>query len=125
MSDVLARLLLSAPIAGRNICDSLDCLWKTIWKTQLIHLDVERAQFISWLDQLCCTISRWIGLPTEIKDNERFLSLSETATECRVRRTADAVKLKLRTPKMLYTIKLDVAAAEDLLKKVKCPVREV
>ncbi len=64
-------------------------------------------------------------MPTEIKDTERFLSLSETATECRVRRTTDTVKLKLRTPKMLYTIKLDVATAEDLLKKVKCEVKEV
>lgn len=63
-------------------------------------------------------------MPTEIKDAERFLTLSETATECRVKRTKDVVKLKLRTPKMLYTIKLDAAAAEDLLKKVKCEIRE-
>jgi hypothetical protein len=64
-------------------------------------------------------------LPTEIKDVDRFLSLSETATECRVKRSGDTVKLKLRTPRMLYTIKLDVAKAEDLIKKVKCEVREV
>lgn len=63
-------------------------------------------------------------LPAEIKDADRFLTLSETATECRVKRTEDTVKLKLRTPKMLYTIKLDPATAEDLLKKLKCEIRE-
>jgi len=64
-------------------------------------------------------------LPTEIKDVEKFLGLSETATECRVKRSGETVKLKLRTPNMLYTIKLDVASAEDIIKKVKCEVREV
>ena len=64
-------------------------------------------------------------MPTEIKDVEKFLGLSETATECRVKRSGETVKLKLRTPNMLYTIKLDVASAEDIIKKVKCEVREV
>jgi len=64
-------------------------------------------------------------LPTEIKDVDQFLSLSQTATECRVKRSGDTVKLKLRTPKMLYTIKLDPARAEDLLKQIKCEVKEV
>ena len=85
----------------------------------------ERIQFILWSRKLFCAPSRWLSLTSEIKDVDRFLSLSETATECRVKRTGDKVKLKLRTPKMLYTIKLDVAAAEDLIKKVKCEVREV
>lgn len=64
-------------------------------------------------------------MPTEIKDVDQFLSLSQTATECRVKRSGDTVKLKLRTPKMLYTIKLDPARAEDLLKQIKCEVKEV
>ena len=85
----------------------------------------ERIQFISWSRKLFCAPPWWLGLPAEIKNVDKFLSLSETATECRVKRSGDTVKLKLRTPTMLYTIKLDVAAAEDLIKKVKCEVREV
>jgi hypothetical protein len=64
-------------------------------------------------------------LPTEIKDADQFLRLSETATECRVKRSGDTVKLKLRTPRMLYTIKLDIPRAEDLLKQIRCEVKEV
>jgi hypothetical protein len=63
-------------------------------------------------------------LPKEITDADKFLKISETASECRVKRLADVVKLKLRTPRELYTLKVDPAKAAELLKQVKCEVIE-
>ncbi len=64
-------------------------------------------------------------MPAEIFNLEEFLKLSESASECRVKRTKGIVKLKLRTKRRLYTIKLKEADAEEALKKVKCPIVEV
>lgn len=64
-------------------------------------------------------------MPAEISDVDRFIKLSENASECRVKRLEKEVKLKIRTPGRLYTIKLDVARAEEVLKQVKCEIREV
>jgi len=64
-------------------------------------------------------------MPTEIFNADEFVNLSANALECRVKRVKDVVKLKLRTPKQLYTIMLDEAKAEEILKKVHCEVREV
>ncbi|MEM2227005.1 MAG: hypothetical protein QXW19_04160 [Candidatus Bathyarchaeia archaeon] len=64
-------------------------------------------------------------MPQEIFDAGEFLRLSERASECRVKRSKGVVKLKLRTPRRLYTIKLDVERAEELLRAIKCPIREV
>jgi len=36
----------------------------------------------------------------------------------------DVVKLKLRTPSKLYTIKLDAERAAEVLRQVKCEVIE-
>jgi hypothetical protein len=63
-------------------------------------------------------------LPKEITDTEKFLKISETAVECRVKRLTDVVKLKLRTPRELYTLKVDPTKAAELLKQVKCEVIE-
>jgi hypothetical protein len=43
-------------------------------------------------------------MPKEITNEETFLKMSESAIECRVRRSGESVKLKLRTPKTLYTM---------------------
>jgi len=48
-------------------------------------------------------------MPVEIKDKEKFIELSEKATECRVKKNEDNTKLKIRTGKYLYTIKLDTS----------------
>jgi len=61
------------------------------------------------------------GLPKEILDPDEFLALAEKAQECRVKRLGDAMKLKLRTSRYLYTIKLETAEGEELLKKINCP----
>jgi len=63
-------------------------------------------------------------LPEAIADTDKFLKMSETALECRVKRLTDVVKLKLRTPRKLYTFKVDPATAAELLKQVKCEVIE-
>ncbi|MBS7655981.1 hypothetical protein KEJ50_05735 [Candidatus Bathyarchaeota archaeon] len=64
-------------------------------------------------------------MPAEIFSIEEFIKLSDSALECRVKRTKGVVKLKLRTKKKLYTIKLKESEAEEALKKVKCPIVEV
>lgn len=63
-------------------------------------------------------------LPTEIGDVEELVRISERAEECRVKRLRDTVKLKLRTPTKLYTIKLDAEKAATVLKQLKCEVIE-
>jgi len=63
-------------------------------------------------------------MPSEIADTEQFVKISERATECRVKRLKNVVKLKLRTSKQLYTIRLDPEKAAEILKQVKCEVIE-
>lgn len=64
-------------------------------------------------------------MPSEVLDAERFIRLAEAARECRVKRVEDVVKLKIRTPGKLYTLKLDVEKAQEVLKQIKCPIVEV
>ena len=64
-------------------------------------------------------------MPEDILDAEKFIALSEHAEECRVRRSEDVVKLKLRTVRKLYVLKLDPAKAEDIIKRLKCEVVDV
>lgn len=63
-------------------------------------------------------------MPSEIANTDEFVRLSERASECRVKRLKDIVKLKLRTSKRLYTINLDPEKAAEVLKLVKCEVIE-
>jgi len=64
-------------------------------------------------------------MPAEIKDTEEFLRLSERATYCAIKRLPKTVKLKLRTPRRLYTLKTDPAKAEEIIKKLSCEIREI
>ncbi len=63
-------------------------------------------------------------MPSEISDADEFIRIAERATECRVKRLKDVVKLKLRTSRQLYTIRVDAEKAADLLKQIKCEVIE-
>jgi hypothetical protein len=63
-------------------------------------------------------------MPVEIADTEKFVQVSERASVCRVKRLQDTVKLKLRTQKTLYTIKVDTKTAEELIKQIKCEIVE-
>jgi hypothetical protein len=64
-------------------------------------------------------------MPTEITDENMFMKMSESAIECRVRRSGESVKLKLRTPKKLYTMKVVGERAEEIIKGLACEVVEV
>ncbi len=64
-------------------------------------------------------------MPQEIFDPEEFLEISKRARECRVKRLKSVVKLKLRTQRQLYTLKVPPEKAEELLKKVECKIVEV
>lgn len=68
---------------------------------------------------------KWKPMPAELSDAEEFVKIAERASECRVKRTGDTVKLKLRTPSRLYTIKLDAENAEQVLKRIRCQIVEV
>jgi len=64
-------------------------------------------------------------MPKEIFDSEEFLTLAEKASECRIKRQGDLMKLKLRTNKQLYTIKLDSSDGEELLRRIDLPKVEL
>ena len=64
-------------------------------------------------------------MPEEVFDPEKFVQISERAEYCAIKRLKKAVKLKLRTPKRLYTLKVDPTKAEGILKKLRCEIREV
>jgi len=55
-------------------------------------------------------------LPTEITDTEHFISISSRAEYCAVKRLKGIVKLKLRTPSQLYTLKIEPLKAEETIK---------
>jgi hypothetical protein len=64
-------------------------------------------------------------MPKEIFDKTEFITLSEQAEECRIKRLDNSVKLKLRKNRYLYTIKLNTQEAEELLRQLKCDTREI
>jgi hypothetical protein len=64
-------------------------------------------------------------LPAEVFDADSFVKLSERAEYCAVKRLEDVVKLKLRLPNKLYTLKIEPAKAETILKKLQCEIREI
>jgi hypothetical protein len=51
--------------------------------------------------------------------------MSANAKFCAVKRLKTAVKLKLRTPGKLYTLKVEPGKAEETIKKLKCEIREI
>ncbi len=59
-------------------------------------------------------------MPKEIFSEEEFLNIAKTlAVECRIKKSGDNVKLKLRTPKHLYTYKTETRKAESLLSQIE------
>ncbi len=64
-------------------------------------------------------------MPQEIFDANRFVQASDRAEYCLIKRLEKVVKLKLRTPNKLYTIKVDPSKAEEIIKKLRCEIREV
>jgi hypothetical protein len=64
-------------------------------------------------------------MPVEILDAEKFVEMSARAKYCAVKRLKSLVKLKLRTPGKLYTLKVESGKAEETIKKLKCEIKEV
>ena len=65
------------------------------------------------------------SMPAEVFDQDRFVETSERADYCAVKRLKDVVKLKLRTARRLYTLKVEPVKAEELIKKLQCEIREI
>jgi len=66
-----------------------------------------------------------MDMPKQIFSAEDFKIHLEKAVECRVFRMDDKVKLKLRTPKMLYVFITSKEEADKLLKGIKVEVKEI
>jgi hypothetical protein len=64
-------------------------------------------------------------MPIEIKSEDEFLDLSKRAISCRVKRTGDIVKLKLRTKKTLYVYKTNPDKADILTKRLTIDIIEI
>ena len=63
-------------------------------------------------------------MPSEITDVDKFVSMSAKAKYCSVQRLKDSVKLKLRTPRQLYTLKIEPLRVEEIIKKLQCEIHE-
>jgi hypothetical protein len=64
-------------------------------------------------------------MPAEITNAEKFIEMSANAKYCAVKRLKTSVKLKLRTPKRMYTLKVEPGKAEETIKKLKCEIQEI
>ncbi|MCX8177077.1 MAG: hypothetical protein N3F10_02105 [Candidatus Bathyarchaeota archaeon] len=64
-------------------------------------------------------------MPAEISDIDKFVEISGRAEYCAIKRLKNVVKLKLRTRRMLYTLKIEPSKAEEVIKKLHCEVREI
>ena len=63
-------------------------------------------------------------MPAPIRSADEFRKLAPSASECRVVRRGDRVKLKLRTPKTLFVYVTNEKEAEAMLKDLKVNVVE-
>ncbi len=63
-------------------------------------------------------------MPSEITDVDKFVSMSAKAKECQVKRLKDGVKLKLRSPSQLYTLKIETVRTDEIIKRLQCTIKE-
>jgi len=64
-------------------------------------------------------------MPEEVFDVDKFVEISERAEYCNIKRLKRMVKLKLRTPRKLFTLKVNPTKAEEVVKKLRCEIREI
>ena len=64
-------------------------------------------------------------MPSEMFDVEKFVEMSANAKYCQVKRLKETVKLKLRTPSRLYTLKVEPINSDEIIKKLECEIREL
>ncbi len=65
------------------------------------------------------------SMPTLVEDEEKFLQYAGSASECRVVKRGDRVKIKLRTPRRLFVHATSSDKAKALLEKIKVKKVEV
>ena len=63
-------------------------------------------------------------MPSEIFDVDEFIKIAERAEYCDVKRLDREVKLKLRTKRRVFTFKVNPTKAEEIVKKLRCEIRE-
>lgn len=61
-------------------------------------------------------------MPKEVVNPEEFIKITERAIECRVVKLEKegVAKVKARTKRYLYTIKVPLNQLDEFLKKLKC-----
>lgn len=61
-------------------------------------------------------------MPIEVFDKDKFIEISRHAIECRVKKLEDKgiAKVKARTRRYLYTIKVKLDELDEFLKKLEC-----
>jgi len=61
-------------------------------------------------------------MPIFIANEEEFVKITERAKECRVKKLEKegVAKVKARTKRYLYTIKIPLEKLEEFLKRLKC-----
>jgi len=64
-------------------------------------------------------------MPVEIYDKDEFVRISERAIRCTIKRLGDYVKIKLKTKRRLYTIKVKAEEAKELISKLKIKCTEL
>ncbi|MBD3353503.1 MAG: hypothetical protein GF364_18615 [Candidatus Lokiarchaeota archaeon] len=64
-------------------------------------------------------------MPVEIFNEDDFKELSKISEHCRVKRSGDVVKLKLRTKKYLYVYKTSPQNADALINGIDCEIIEL
>jgi hypothetical protein len=64
-------------------------------------------------------------MPAEITDVDKFVAMSAKAKFCLVLKAKNMVKLKLRTQAKMYTLKIEPMKADEVIKKLKCGIKEL
>ncbi|MFQ6011261.1 MAG: hypothetical protein ACE5KG_03715 [Nitrososphaerales archaeon] len=64
-------------------------------------------------------------MPKEVLDIEEFKKIIPYASECRVVRSGETVKVKLRTKRLLYVYKAKSEDADTLLKEINTEIIEL
>ncbi len=58
-------------------------------------------------------------MPKEVYDKNEFIKIATRASEIRIKKNDDVVKVKARTKTYLYTIKVKPEEVDDLINKIK------
>ncbi len=64
-------------------------------------------------------------MPKEVLNIEEFRKVMPYASECRVVRSGETVKVKLRLKRLLYVYKTNTKDVDELLKEIKTDIIEI